>query len=302
MTPRYPATPGNGAGATGWRCLALALGLAAPLQAQSVLCLKRDGKLEVVQRAERETALVMEDGKWERFKQGEFALQPVPEYLPVLVKVEKQYFHKGARAVSDEGVANERLVQSGRYVFTADLEAPRALEDVVLALTLVGGTGGEQLSIWGIGHLDAHQATRVSIDVVTPFKLRGVRLGGVHVFVGGREALNSDIRAPKRAGLLDHMVASRVAGVQDAGAKPLMISDPVYPADVKPAAKGHAEIVCRVDVHGEVHDPAVKSATAPAFGAAALEAVKEWRFVPAVKGGVAVESLVEVPFDFDPPA
>jgi len=307
MIPRDPASPGGrSAGATGWRRVALAFGLAAlaaPLGAQSVLCLDRDGKLEVVQRAERNTALVLEDGRWTGYVDAHFVLQPTPEYLPVLVAVENPHFGKGARAVSDDGpLWDATLVQAGRFVFTADLESRCALDNVVLMLALFSEQDGNRIFLWGVGHLDAHEPKRVSIDIVTPFKLRGVRLRGYHIFVDGREALNSHIPAGRRAAALNRIVAGRVAKETDATAQPLMISDALYPEALKSGGKGHAVIRCRVDVKGAVADPVVKEATDPAFGAAALEAIKEWRFVPAVKGGVAVESMVEVPFDFAPPS
>ena len=277
----------------------MAAALAGPLAAQSQLCLEHDGKLEVVRRADKATALVLENGRWQRYEEGRFVMKPMPEYLPVLIAVENPHFGKGARAVSDDGpLFDTILVQAGRFVFTGELEAPCALDNVVLVLALTTEHDGNQLLMWGVGHLDAREPKRVSIDVKTPFKLRGVRLHGYHLYVDGREALNSHMRAGKREQAIRQMVESRVQGVQDAAAKPLMIADPVYPSALKSGTKGHAVVRCRVGVRGEVFEPEVREATDPAFGTAALEAVKEWRFVPAVKAGVAVESEVEVPFDF----
>lgn len=46
----------------------------------------------------------------------------------------------------------------------------------------------------------------------------------------------------------------------------------------------------------------LKSATDPAFGEAALAAIRQWRFLPEMKGGLAVEQSADLPFAFVPPA
>lgn len=304
MPPRPQGQPDRGAGSIWSRGFWVALGLvalAAPLAAQSLLCVENDGKLGLVRRAEGSTAFVLEDGKWVRYEEGHFVLKPTAEYLPVLIAVHDRYFKKGARAISDKGAAHARLIHAGRFVFNANLEAPCALDNVVLMLALVGDNNGDMLYLWGIGHLDAHQSKRVSIDETTLLRLTGVRLAGLHLFVDGREAFSSEIPDSKRAAALDRMVASRVAAVQDAEPQPLFVSDPIYPAALKTKMKGRAVIAFRVDEHGRVLEPAVASETDPAFGAAALEAIRQWRFVPRVKGGAPVESAAETPFVFDPP-
>jgi TonB family protein len=50
-----------------------------------------------------------------------------------------------------------------------------------------------------------------------------------------------------------------------------------------------------------IKDPVVTEATEPAFGEAALQAVREWRFLPKVVDGRRVESQVSLPFSFAPP-
>jgi len=304
MPPRPQGRPDGRAGLIWSRGFWVALGLAAlatPLAAQRLLCVEKDGKLGLVRRAEGNAAFVLEDGKWVRYEEGHFVLEPTAEYLPVLITVRDRYFKKGASAISDKGAANARLVHEGRFVFTADLEAPCALDNVVLMLALVGDNNGKMLYLWGVGHLDAHRSKRVSIDETTLLPLRGIRLGGLHVFVDGKEALSSEIPDSKRAAALDRMVARRVAAVQDAEPQPLFAPEPVYPAALQTKVKGRAVIGFRVDANGRVLEPAVATATDPAFGAAALEAIRQWRFVPRVKGGVAVESAAEMPFAFDPP-
>ncbi|HEY4988778.1 MAG TPA: energy transducer TonB, partial [Opitutaceae bacterium] len=77
---------------------------------------------------------------------------------------------------------------------------------------------------------------------------------------------------------------------------------PLYPAALKKSGlKGQAVISVRIDSKGSVDDPVIKSASDPAFGAAALAAIREWRYLPRVKDGNPVETKADVPFVFSPP-
>jgi TonB family protein len=96
------------------------------------------------------------------------------------------------------------------------------------------------------------------------------------------------------------MVERRVSATQDAQAQPLKVSEPVYPAGLKAKISGNAVVDVTIDAHGVVSNPSVKSSTDPAFGAASVEAISQWRFVPQVKGGQPIGSTVEVPFNFPP--
>ena len=62
-----------------------------------------------------------------------------------------------------------------------------------------------------------------------------------------------------------------------------------------------AVIAVTISARGVVEDPTVKSATDPAFGDAALVAIKDWRFLPKVMEGHGVVSRADVPFIFTPP-
>ncbi len=74
---------------------------------------------------------------------------------------------------------------------------------------------------------------------------------------------------------------------------------PAYPAALKQRGEmGEAKVFVRIDAAGAVTEASVKSATHEAFGAAALEAVKGWRFEPAMEDGRAVASAVTVPLHF----
>jgi TonB family protein len=75
---------------------------------------------------------------------------------------------------------------------------------------------------------------------------------------------------------------------------------PVYPEQLKQKGEqGEAKILTHIDANGTVTDASVRSATHEAFGLAALEAVKTWRFKPATgEDGQPVAAKVVIPFPF----
>jgi TonB family protein len=99
------------------------------------------------------------------------------------------------------------------------------------------------------------------------------------------------------------MVAKRIAGRPEADPEAFVGPAPEYPASLA-KVKGHGKAVVpvRVGADGRIHDPVIKTATDPAFGEAALAAVRLWRFLPRIQGGHPVESKVDMPFEFAPPS
>lgn len=61
---------------------------------------------------------------------------------------------------------------------------------------------------------------------------------------------------------------------------------------------GDAEVECLVSAEGMVTEARVLSATRPEFGEAALAAIRQWQFRPAVRDGQPVAVRVTVPFGF----
>ncbi len=53
-----------------------------------------------------------------------------------------------------------------------------------------------------------------------------------------------------------------------------------------------------VDSAGRVVNPSVEESTDPAFEKAALDAVRQWRFEPAVRNGSKVHCRMRVPIRF----
>jgi protein TonB len=77
---------------------------------------------------------------------------------------------------------------------------------------------------------------------------------------------------------------------------------PEYPKSLrKTGVKGEAVVAMRITRQGVVVEPTIERATDPAFAEATLAAVRQWRFLPQVKGGRPVETAVSLPITFDPP-
>ncbi len=78
--------------------------------------------------------------------------------------------------------------------------------------------------------------------------------------------------------------------------------DAVYAADA-PAVGREARVVVRITVgtDGTVSDAEVIESAGPSFNSAALAAVRQWRFRPAMRGDQPVSSRIRIPFLFAPP-
>ena len=72
---------------------------------------------------------------------------------------------------------------------------------------------------------------------------------------------------------------------------------PRYPGRMGGVA-GSAEIEFIIDRTGRVQLPRIVSASAPAFGWAAVTAAAQWEFAPPRKDGQLVDARMRVPVDF----
>ena len=85
--------------------------------------------------------------------------------------------------------------------------------------------------------------------------------------------------------------------------KPVITHSPCFPRGDLKVDEGDAVVEFLVDEEGRVCVPRVVSASDPAFGYAAVQAVSTWRFEPPVSKGKPGVARVSVPFEFKrPPA
>jgi protein TonB len=83
--------------------------------------------------------------------------------------------------------------------------------------------------------------------------------------------------------------------------RPIIQAAPLYPAEMRgKKIEGVVTLIFVVDSSGKVIQPRVEKSSHPAFEKPALEAVKQWKFEPAVKGGQRVSCKMRAPIRFQP--
>ncbi len=278
--------------------LTLAANLAVPLVAQSVFCVEHRGKACVVRKMQRARPFVMENGKLVTATAERSGLVPAPEFLPIFIavrglEVKWSYVQLVGRMSGD---INHELQ------FKADFESPYRLSNVFLVLELDTEEDGKECFPYEIGELGPDRPREVKLTAQLHAALGKGRYQ-LHLFADGAEVFHSEQPWQFRENMLDRMVLKRIAGVNEAKSKPFIGPAPEYPvALLKERIQGEAVVRFRITTTGAVVDPTVERATDPAFGKAALAAVRLWRFLPQVKDGHAVETWANMPFAFTPPA
>ncbi len=103
-----------------------------------------------------------------------------------------------------------------------------------------------------------------------------------------------------KAGALDDSFEKAFSlGEIDQKPRAIFQAAPVYPAG-KRAAEVVVSVVFVVDTAGKVANPRVEKSTDPAFEKPAVDAVKQWKFEPAIKAGQRVSCKMRVPIRFQP--
>jgi TonB family protein len=275
--------------------LVLAIGPAAPLAAQHVLFAEHNDQYFAVLRAHGNRAFVKAGEKLVLADGRRFALEPAKEYLPVFVAVRNIDVHTRYLDLSGSAINNE-------FDFRASLETPYRLKDVFVVLELNLESAGKLVFLQEVGDLSPHEPRTIDIGIPLMSKL-GSGNYVFHLFSQGVEVLQSEIPDMERDAAVDRMIAARLPAGPEAAPQVFIGPEPVYPSGLlKAKVKGRAMLTLRIGANGRVYDPALQSATDPAFGEAALAAVRLWRFLPRMKHGQPVDTTVVFPVDFVPPA
>jgi TonB family protein len=273
------------------------LALNRPVSAQHVLLAGDGDQLFLVSSANGAKPRVQKDGKPVLIDPRGFALQDVPEFAPVFVAVTNVDARTEVTSTSQGGGQ-----VNNTFYFTGDFKCASELTDVFVVLALDSERGGKRLFLWEVGTLAPNKTKSVTIAAPMNGPM-GAANYNIHLFAGGAEVLQSMLSSGDTDRGLSRMVADRIKDVHNAPPQFFLGPRPEYPPALKKAnLKGQAVVSVRIGAHGDVFDPAVKSATDPAFGAAALQAVKFWRFLPRVRDDYPVETKVDIPIVFSPPA
>jgi TonB family protein len=268
---------------------------AARLSGQNLLYTEHEGQMHLVRGARGIQPLVKVGDKLVAGFGRKFILQKTDEFLPLTVFLRDVDVGTGVINVSGTHVDNS-------FHFRAIFEAPYELPNVFLVLELETKRDGKVIFLHEVGNLAPHESQLVGVEIPLTGGLGAGRYR-LHVFSDGEEMLNSQMSSEYRDRVLDELIAKRVAAVKDSAPKLFVRAVPEYPAALqKDGRAGAAVIALRIDANGRVHDPAIRSASDPAFGEAAMAAMRLSRFLPRMQDGHPVEAVVEVPVELTPPA
>jgi TonB family protein len=273
----------------------LFLGLVAASRGQDALYVQDGDMMALVVDAHGPTPLILKEGKPVSATSGRYSLRKAPEYFPEYVSVDKV-------TVKDSYLESSNNGQDINHTFNfyGEFASAYRIDHAFIALELIQQNGKKGIFVHEVGAVGPG-APQV-LQLALPFSgFNGETKYALHVFDGGREVLQSLIPFDFREHILDQMVASRVAKSGDGPPSPFICAPPVYPKSLSKAKiSGDVMLHFRISTRGSVLDPQVLSASDPAFGASAIEAVRMWRFLPLVKGGKAVEIPVAIPVHFAP--
>jgi len=276
---------------------ALFLLFLAPLHAQNVLVAEYDHKPVVVRAARRTRPYFEENGKLVAADDFKFTLHKVDEYLPVFIAVRN--LKVGTRSLNLINQGGAKI--NNEFRFRANFESAYPLDEVFVVLVLTFEDKSKSLFLQEVGRLTPHEPRTLDLVFPTSYAL-GPGHFELHVFVNGMEALHSNQPFEYREAVLDRMVAKHIKGRPDGNPEPFIGPPPEYPSKLfKKKIKGRATVRLRIRPTGAVIDPEIVEASDPAFGEAAVEAMRQWRFYPRIKAGRPVETTAEMPMDFEPP-
>jgi TonB family protein len=260
--------------------------------AQHYVLVKDGEKMSIVVAADNVSPLVLHGDKLEIVHATKFALGEGGEYLPKFVAIRNPDAKTSSISMDGHEINKE-------FQFKCELETDYSLKHVfvVIVLHLRGDAG---LFLFEVGDLEPRSPK--PFHVIVPMNMTS-ELGhyDLYLFSGGRELFHSMMGTGNMEAALNRMVFDRIKGVAEAEAQPFLGPTPEYPkALYRKRVAGNATVSFKIDRRGRVEEAAVASASLPEFGEAALAAIRQWRFLPGVKHGRAVESRAQMPFNFTP--
>jgi TonB family protein len=274
--------------------LAASLLLVPLLRAQHAVFVEHGSAFSVVRAMQGGRALVEENGKLVRATGTRYSLQAADAYAPLFISVRNVEAHTSVIETDTGAELNKD------FHFRADLESPYGMEHVFLLLDLNTEDAGKMVFLWEVGTLVPRELRPIDLHVPIG-QLLGEGHFRLHLFTNGLEVFHSQMPPDYIDHVLDKMVAKEIHDVRDAMPKPLVGPAPEYPPPLRKAkTAGRAIIRFTISPRGRVLDATVKNATEPAFGTAALEAMRQWRFLPKIKDGQPISSTAEMPFSFTP--
>jgi len=276
---------------------ALCLLPAAPLAAQHALYVEHGESMRLVRKVVELKPYVENEGQLIPASGSRYLMKKVDEFVPLSVTV-----NDVKASFSSAESADSASALNKNFHFQASFESAYGIENVFVVLDLKSEKMGKILFLREVGRLAPGQPRFLSVSVPLADEF-GEGHYTLRLFVDGQEIFHSKMPFALVEQTIDLMVAKRIAGKVDAMPAPYIRPAPVYPEALRKAnTAGKALIRFTISATGRVRDPEVSTASDPAFGEAALTAIRLWRFLPRVKDGQPVEMKTELPFSFSPPA
>jgi TonB family protein len=175
------------------------------------------------------------------------------------------------------------------------------LKDVFVVLEFEFDSGDKSLFLNQVGDLTPHSGRFINLAAPISHAL-GEGKYYLHIFSHGLEVFHSKQPFFFREAMLDRMIAKRIAGAPDGKPQPFIDPPPEYPRQfAKSRIKGSVQLHFTIRANGAVDNPAIVTASDPAFGEAALDSIRMWRFLPRIKAGRPIETSEDLPMEFEPP-
>lgn len=270
-------------------------GLFTPAVAQTILLVEHNKKPTPVIFAHGSRPYVEENGKPVAADADRYALYKVDDFLPVFVTIRNVKVGTSGLQIDGGSTINNQ------FEFRGEFSSAYQLDDIFVVLELVFEDGTKSLFLREVGHLDRDHPKKLNLAFATGFPLgRGHYF--LHIYAHGMEVLNSEQPFAMREAALDRMIAKRMRDAKDGPPQPFIGPLPEYPEKfLKAKTLGQVKLKLRVRATGAVIDATATEASDPAFGESAIEAMRQWRFLPRVKDGHPVDATVEMPLNFSPP-
>jgi hypothetical protein len=145
---------------------------------------------------------------------------------------------------------------------------------------------------------DLSAGEMTSIDMIVPIAgAAGGSAPAIHLYSGTDEVLLSTLGATRIAEERRKTEADVLARIADRAPTPIhRVAPVVSPAFEARQLPAKACVRCRIGKDGNLVGTTLESCTAGEFGDAAIVAVGEWHFLPAIRDHRFVESEIAIPF------
>ena len=239
--------------------------------------------------------MVLVGGKPQIARGNRFMLGDGGEYLPCEVAV------RNIDVKTSSALLNGLDEINREFHFRCDLETGFPLANVFLVILLRFDTGEKALFLDEVGQLAPRKPHSISVTVPMWVNSNPGRYE-LYLFSGGRELFHTQMAPGSMDIALNRMVRERIKDVENAPVRPFVGPAPEYPkALYKKGVDGSATVAFTIGPNGAVFNPSVSEASRPEFGEAAMAVIRQWRFLPEVKGGVPVSTKAMMPFEFTAP-